>query len=248
MKTLHPAELVDFWSDFIDWGKRRQGEDGFLVRTLAPFGPKVLDACLGDGCDSIHLSQNGFSVTGNELDRGLAQKAAANARSAGVPLAVTHHDWRNFSRRFSPGVFDSVLLMGNSLTYLFERKDQLAALGGFLHVLRPGGLLLIDERNYEYMLAHRMEALRHFRYSKKYVYCGQKVDGRPESIETGKVVFRYDHQDGRTARLTVYPFGKGELHGLLDEAGFVEVRQYSDYRPGYAPNADFHQYACIKPV
>lgn len=247
MKNLHPNELVDFWSDFIDWDKRRQGEDGFLARSLAPYGRNVLDACLGDGCDSIHLLKEGFDVTGNELDSGLAQKALSNARAAGVRLPVTHHDWRDFSKRFEPGIFDSVTLMGNSLTYLFKKKDQLAALSGFMHVLRPGGALLIDERNYAYMLAHREAALARFRYSKKYVYCGKKVDGRPESIAPDNVVMRYDHDDGRTARLTVYPFRKGELSGLLAESGFSSIRQFSDYRPGYNPSADFHQYACVKP-
>jgi len=62
MKNVHPKNiesktLVEMWTDFIDWKKRRLGEGGFIIKTLKHFGcKKIFDACLGDGSDSIHLN------------------------------------------------------------------------------------------------------------------------------------------------------------------------------------------------
>ncbi len=240
--------LVGIWGDFIDWRRRRLGENGFLEKTLAGHGCKrVLDASLGDGCDSIHLIKQGFEVTSNEIDSLFIERALLNAKKANVNLSVTCFDWRELDEKFERDSFDAVLLLGNSLTYLFRRNDRLRALKAFKNVLRKGGVLLIDERNYEYMLKNRAQILAgKFKYSGKFVYCGSKVHGRPVEIRDNKVVMKYEHENGKTAFLTLYPFKKGELKGLLKEASFGKIMQYSDYHPGYSSNADFHQYVTVK--
>ncbi len=239
--------LAEMWGDFIDWEKRREGEGGFLERTLKAHGCfRVLNAALGDGCDSIHLTREGFDVVSNEIDSNFIQKALLNARRDGVTLQITGFDWLDFQNRLPEGSFDAVVLMGNSLTHLFKKKEQLAALAGFRHVLRPGGVLLIDERNYQYLLDNKKEALQNFRYSKKYVYCGEKVSGVPESMKPGKAVFKYTHENGLQGRIQMYPFHKGELEGLLKETGFTKVTKFSDYKRGHSDKADFHQYIAVK--
>ncbi|MBI5553132.1 MAG: class I SAM-dependent methyltransferase, partial [Candidatus Diapherotrites archaeon] len=186
---LHSAALVDFWSDFVDWEGRRSGENGFLVRTLSDNAcHRILNAALGDGCDSIFLLHEGFEVVSNEVDDEFLRKALENARQEKVNLSVTRSDWRSLSRQAGENSFDAVLCLGNSLTYLFHKKDRLRALREFRKVLRPGGILLIDERNYSYILRERKSILNgNFRYSGKVVYCGKHVKGFPVSISARNV-------------------------------------------------------------
>ncbi len=242
--------LAGLWTDFINWERRRAGEAGFLIENLRKYKCKlVFDACLGDGADSVHLIQNGFTVTSNDIDELFIKKALANAKKHAVSLDITRYDWRKLERSFKENTFDAVLCQGNSLTYLFRESDRFKTLGNFYHILKRDGILIIDERNYQYILDGREEILKkgRFRYSNRYVYCGDTVHGKPIEISEGRVLFEYvDERTKRSAYLSLYPFKRGELLGLLTQAGFRKIEQYSDYKKGFDETADFYQYVCLK--
>jgi len=249
-ENYNSSPLVEMWTGFIDWEKRRIGENGFLVKQLKAFNcRKVFDACSGDGADSIYLIKQGFEVTSNDLDKLFVKKALENAKKANVSLNVTGFDWGSLDRHFRQESFDAVLCLGNSLTYLFKREEQVKALKNFLFILRKGGILIVDERNYEYLLKQKKEILEkgNFKYSKKYVYCGEKVHGEPIEISKDRVKMQYTNEEtGKKAWLELYPFKKNELLGLLKEAGFTKIERFSDYKKGQNKKADFYQYVCVK--
>jgi len=249
-ENYESGELVNLWSEFIDWGKRRAGEGGFLIGVLRDHAcRKIFDACLGEGADSVYLLKEGFDVTSNEIDSVFLKRAKENAEREGVELKITTHDWLGLDRA-ELGTFDAVMCMGNSLTYLFEKDAHLRALRNFRNLLKERGILLIDERNYQYMLDNRDEILQgNFRYSGKFVYCGEHVHGRPVEITDHEVKMEYEdtrNKGGMPCQLRLYPFKKGELKELLEEAGFDRVEQYSDYSERYNSEADFYQYVCVK--
>jgi len=118
------------------------------------------------------------------------------------------------------------LCLGNSLTYLFDKSDKIKTLKNFLHILKKGGILIIDQRNYQYMLDNRKEILKkgEYRYSGKYVYCGDKVQGKPIEISENEIKFEIkDSRTGNNFIFTLYPFKKDELLNLLKEAGFKQI-------------------------
>jgi len=249
-KDTYSKALVNIWADYIDWNKRRQGEDGFLLNALKEFNcQKIFDACLGDGADSIHLLKNGFNVTSNDLDNLFIQKAKENANKHKVTLKITKYDWKDLDKHFQEKSFDAITCLGNSLTHLFEKKDRFKTLKNFLYILKDNGILIIDERNYQSILDKREEILNDekFRLSNKFVYCGDNVRSRPIEISDNKV--RLEIEDERTKNkwhLLIYPFKRGELLNLLKEAGFTKIEQYSDYKKGFYPDANFYQYVCQK--
>ena len=246
-KNIVPNGLAEVWNKFIDWEKRRKGEGDFLVSQLNAFRcRKILNAALGDGCDTIYLLKEGFEVENNEIDPAYFRKAIENATRYGFNLKITNYDWRDFQSKFQPNIFDAVLVLGNSLTFLFKKRDQIKALKGFKYILRDGGILIIDERNYQYMLDNPIEAISNFRYSRKYVYCGDTVTASPVKITNSEVVMRYVHKNGTMFFLKLYPFRKDELKTLLHEAGFRTVLEYSDYEPVDDHNSDFRQYIAVK--
>lgn len=239
------TSLVDNWADFIDWQKRQAADGQFLLALLANYkDPAILDVCVGDGCDAIFLLKHGFKVVGNEVDQTFKSKALANAKKEGVDLRLTSTDWRELDKSYPPNSFDVVTCTGNSLTYLFGKEYQLAALRQFKKLLKPGGVLLVDERNYQYMLDNREEILNgKFRYKGTNTYRGDYVHGRPVRIDHDKITVEYSHDRGGTlGRLSFYPYKKGELRALLQEAGFTDIKQWGDYKPGDDPNSDFFQY------
>ena len=241
---------AEIWGDFVGWDNRRRGEDGFLVNQLKEHrARRILDVALGDGVDTIYLLQQGFNVSANEVDDAFRRKAVENARSQGLTMSPTNLDWRELDRAYQAQSYDAIICLGNSLTCLFEKEDQLAALRQFHRILRSGGVLLVDERNYQRILDHREAVLAGTLHSTgNYLYTGTaKVRASFWEVTDETVTFELHHlEKGLKAYYRGYPFKKGELLGLLQEAGFSSVVQYSDYQPGDNLDADFYQYVCVK--
>ena len=248
-ENYNSSNLVSMWREFIDWKKRRVGEDNFLINRFHTRNvKKIFDASLGDGCDSIYLLKQGFDVTSNEIDKIFIDKALENAKVENIVLKITSLDWRKLDTEIPAESFDAVILLGNSLTYLFDEKDQLETLRQFKRILRSGGILIIDERNYQYILDNQERILQgDFQYSGNYVYCGDRVHSKPVEISDSRVKMEYtDERTGKKAYLILYPFRRGEMKNLLTKTGFTSVEQFSDYKAHENHNADFYQYVCTK--
>ena len=54
--------------------------------------------------------------------------------------------------------FDAIICMGNSFAHLpdfsGDQHDQRSAISNFHSLLKPGGILVIDHRNYDYILEY----------------------------------------------------------------------------------------------
>ncbi|MFH1391592.1 MAG: methyltransferase domain-containing protein [Candidatus Diapherotrites archaeon] len=248
-KNLHSSNLVEMWGDFIDWEARRKGENGFLENTLRENKcTKIFDSTLGDGCDSVHLIKKGFDVTSNEVDSNFLAKAIQNSKNHNVKLKVTEHDWRNVSEHLGINVFDAVLCLGNSIAYLFKKNDRLKSIKEFFRILKPGGILIIDERNHRYLLNNREEILNgNFKYKGKYVYCGKHVKGFPIEISDDLFKMKYvDNRNGKFASLDIYPYKENELENELKNAGFADITLFADYSKTPEGTPDFFQYIAKK--
>lgn len=248
-ENCNHQNLAAIWRDYVNWEKRRKGENNFLENQFHKHNiKKIFDAALGDGCDSIFLLKKGFDVTSNEIDKIFLDKALENAKTENVKLKTTSLDWRKLNTELTESAFDAVTCLGNSLTILLTEQDQLEALSQFRRILRNDGLLIIDERNYQYILDNREKILQgNFQYSGKYVYCDDKVVGKPTEISDTKVKWEIiDEATGKRGFIWVYPFKRGKLKNLLTKTGFTSIEQFSDYKIGENHNADFYQYVCIK--
>jgi glycine/sarcosine N-methyltransferase len=241
---------AEIWTDFVGWDTRRRGENGFLVTQLKKYKCKtVLDVALGDGVDTIFLLQQGFEVASNEVDSAYREKAIENAEKLGFKISPANLDWRNLTQEYQANSFDAIICMGNSITCLFGRENQLKALKEFHSILKPSVILIIDERNYQRILDNKEAALAgSLRSTGKYLYTRTtKVQARFLEITEDLILIEYIHKEsGKRAYYKVYPFKRGELLQLIREAGFFNVEKFSDYEMGDNSEADFFQYVCIK--
>ena len=245
----YSKELVDMWGDYIDWEKRREGENGFLLQQIRKESEFILDAALGDGADSIYLNQHFSKVYSNEVEEEFIKKARENSEKNKVNLHIREYDWKDFNIKFTRESFGTVLCLGNSFSSLLSKEDQQKTLDNFLYILQKNGRLIIDERNYQYILDKKDDILEKdiFKYSGKYVYCGDKITSKPVEITDNRVKMEYSNKKGsKKEYLDYYPFKKNELIDLLKETGFQDIQQYSDYEKGYNPKADYYQYVCQK--
>lgn len=237
--NLDARALSNIWPDFVDFEKRKKTEIPFLLKHIKPYH-KVFDACLGSAATTIGLKLAGIQdIISNEIDEDLIIAANIQAEKYNQHLDICSYDWRNLDEKYS-SKFDVVLCLGNSLTYLFKKEDQIKTLRNFRNILKPEGKLIIDERNYQY---HFLEGK--YKHSRRFIYCGEKVTSYPVFISNSMVVMGYLHKTGYKANLVLYPFKEGELEGLLKEAGFNKIKVFGDYKEGFSKeDPEFLTYCC----
>ena len=150
---LYDALAVDY-DRFVNWQARLAHEMPFFEGLFEARGVNwVLDAACGTGQHAIALARRGYEVMGADLSGAMIEHARENAAAAGVDvefvvagLGALHGLGRTF---------DAVLCLGNSLPHLLTAEAVDGALADFAAVLRPGGLLVIQNRNLDRVWARR---------------------------------------------------------------------------------------------
>jgi SAM-dependent methyltransferase len=109
----------------------------------------ILDAACGTGMHAIALAKKGHKISGADLFPEMIEIAQENANLAGVKVNFRAVGFGSLSKEFDPCQFNALLCMGNSLPHLLSREDVVDALDDFNQCLRPGGILLIQNRNFD---------------------------------------------------------------------------------------------------
>jgi SAM-dependent methyltransferase len=116
----------------------------FAERGLRP-GAAVVDAGCGTGDHAIELDRAGFAATGIDTSPELIEQARTKARRARSGAAFHAGDLRTWE---PPTPCAGVLCRG-VLNDLLADEDRQAALAGLARMLEPGGLLVLDVRDWD---------------------------------------------------------------------------------------------------
>ncbi len=219
--------FVEKWDELIDWDARARSEGQFFIDILRARGKQsVLDVATGTGFHSVRLSRAGFDVTSADGSANMLAQAFRNAQTRGLILNTVQADWRWLNRDIR-GRYDAIICLGNSFTHLHEESDRRRALAEFYAALKHDGILILDQRNYDYMLDHGFKS-RH-----QYYYCGDAVRAEPEYVDDSLARFKYTFPDDSEYTLNMYPLRKNYTRRLLQEAGFERIRTYGDFQETY---------------
>jgi glycine/sarcosine N-methyltransferase len=215
-----------------DWEARLESEAGFLRQVFERFQVRsVLDAACGTGRHAMEFARWGLEVTGTDLSQAMIDRARANAGSLPVRFLVAG---MGEHRQKAPGPFDAVTCLGNSLPHLLSEATLDEALEDFRAVLRPGGLLLLQNNNYDAILSQR----RRFVGVASREDCGTEYlffrffDLAPELLTFHVVTFAKSEgvwaftEDATPQR----PVLAGDLAARLVRRGFRDVALFGDLR------------------
>jgi len=143
----------DFSSDydrFVDWPGRLSAALPFLEKLISQQGSadpvRVRDAACGTGMHAIALAKKGYTLSGADLSAGMIDRARENAALSGAGVRFETAGFGSLAPVFGQGSLDVLLCLGNSLPHLLDAPSLAAALDDFNACLRPGGLLVIQNR------------------------------------------------------------------------------------------------------
>jgi glycine/sarcosine N-methyltransferase len=147
--------LGEDYDRMVSWEARLGREEAFFQRLFDEHGVQsVLDAGCGTGMHAVSFARLGLRSAGADLSPAMIEQAREHAREAGVAVELAVAPFGGIAGGF-PAPFDAVTCLGNSLPHLLDDDALAAALADFAAALRPSGILVIQNRNYDRVLRER---------------------------------------------------------------------------------------------
>lgn len=247
-QVQNSSKRAELWGDYVGWDRRKKNEGGFLISLLKRHNAVIVfDAALGDGVDSVDLLSSGFDVTSNEVDMHFREKAILNSTQHNVKLKLTNVSWEGLSSTLKENSFDAIICFGHSIGCVLESEERITILKEFMKLLKPMGILVIDERNFA-KIYDEIVIGKPFVPSGNFVYTGSdKIRLQFLSKSEKYVTIEYQHiEKDLRAEYKVHPYKPGEMVSELNSAGFSNVKIYCDYQEIFSDKCDYYQYLASK--
>jgi glycine/sarcosine N-methyltransferase len=237
-KSRRVVPLYDLFSAdydrFVNWKERLAHELPFIEQQLTARGARrILDAACGTGMHALALAQRGYDVTGADLSVGMVERAQENSASVGCDLRFVVAGFGKLATKVGND-FDALLCLGNSLPHVLTAETLQATLTDFTAVLRPGGLLLIQNRNFDAVMARRarwMDPQAYREDDREWLFV-RFYDFNPDGTLTfNMITLRRDEAGEWTQQVeatTLRPLLRAELLDAVTAAGFSNATCYGD--------------------
>ncbi len=201
------------------------GREVDLICELLPLDSEhsILDLCGGQGRHSLELWRRGFTrCTVVDYSRHLIDQGKRTAQKEKSGVRFLRGDARQTG--LAEGSFNHVIIMGNSLGYLPEKRDDRRILAEANRLLKPGSTILIDVTDGEKVAAEFTSNSWH-EVDEDLVVCRQR------RLDNGRVKARemvFSRREGllRDQAYAIRIYRCGELEELVLNAGFVNVRTH----------------------
>lgn len=218
---------------FVNWEQRLAREMPFLDKLLSEHGARrVLDVACGTGHHAIALAERGYDVVGTDISAGMVRRARQNAEAATAAVNFVQASFGEL-REVVGGPFDALLCLGNSLPSLLSQEALGAALVDMAQVLVPGGLIVIQDLNYDRIWSRRerfMPLVTHRQGEEEWLFL-RVLDFHEQTLTFNMIIFWKQSQkweyDVRSTELR--PIFKDELEKHLLHAGFAAKQSCGDY-------------------
>ena len=241
-------DMYDSFSEeydhFVNWPGRLAYELPFLMEQISstmdkPVGStRILDTATSTGMHAIALAQKGYVTSGVDISEGMINLARKNAKSAGVDVFFTTAAFGEAASRAKTlpagkGLpFDVVLCLGNSLPHVDGEVDLQDALDDFSSCLRPGGLLILQNRNFDSVISTKDRWMEPQSYSDAN---GEKIyvrfyDFLPDGHIQFNILTLKRAPEGQWKQSVMgtklYPISRDVLVQSLETAGFCRIQLY----------------------
>ncbi|RKD87917.1 class I SAM-dependent methyltransferase [Mangrovibacterium diazotrophicum] len=187
-----------------------------------------LDVGCSTGQLANRLCQLGALGIGIDLNSSMIERARESHQAADLSFKVM--DMMNINSNFTPGYFDALICFGNTLVHL----DSVTQIRNFFQqsfqLLKPGGKLLFQILNYQYILGNKIEELplidnQYVRFERSYEL---PTPNQPKVNFKTKLFVKSENLVFENSAPLI-PVQKNELEKLLLLAGFPKLHFYGGF-------------------
>jgi D-alanine-D-alanine ligase len=198
---------------------------------------KILDVYCGQGRHSFEFYSRGFkNIEGIDRSAYLINKARTRNREKNYTIKFREGDARKLP--YPQGSFDVVLILGNSFGYFESFQDDVKVLQSVLKVLKPGGKLLIDIADGDFLKNNYKPRSwewinnNHFVCRERCISSdGKKLISREVITQTNKGVIADQFYSENL-------YDRNTIENLLNTTGFKNIKITSDYEVKSKRNQD----------
>lgn len=233
-------QFSEDYDRFVNWAARLALELPFLTAQLADHETEsdqkkaVLDVACGTGQHVIALAREGLNIKGADFSAKMVALAQENAQNAGMDLTFRQAGFGQLADSFGNHAFDSLICLGNSLPHVLSEDMMLRTFDDFKSVLRPGGKIIIQNRNFDLVVKQQirwMEPQTHREDGKTWIFI-RFYDFDPDGRITFHILTLTMQEKGdfqqRIVSTRLWPVQQVQLVDFLERAGFRDIRQFGD--------------------
>ncbi|GBE29467.1 MAG TPA: class I SAM-dependent methyltransferase [Bacteroidetes bacterium] len=223
-------DLGEKYDNMIRWKARLVRETPFLQRLFSEHRIKrVLDLACGTGHHALMFRKWGCEVVGYDASKALLDVARENAQEDDNGIQFVEGLFSELGDKVE-GPFDAVLSLGNSIPHL-AGVEELRELFADVHsILRPGGVFVFQNRNYDRLLKTRERFL---------------LPTTHRSHGSEQLYFRFNDFEGDKVRFNIVHFRQVN-EGWVHDVYSTELSPFLHYQlnmelkaANFAPN-DFY--------
>lgn len=274
-KAISP-DLATEWSNYVLPKERWNDIRDFLYRFLDKYKDTstIMDAAAGIGIEYQNMIVAGYVMDANEYQAEMVEtgKKYALEHQYKIEYEPTRHDWRVMLNFGMKNKYGAVLVIGNSLRVLSDKKGQQKSVDAFYAMLRDGGTLIIDERNFRLIIEgqDKVESCMNNKDSNQLFNTLLDLIMKPSPLYHGtsiKSIPSAVNPAGRSIQFTYYRttnekivnmksvldnkmhdwefFHFEDMETLLKNAGFKTIKKYADYKLSQEVIGDNHSDASM---
>ncbi|MDH3450440.1 MAG: class I SAM-dependent methyltransferase, partial [Gammaproteobacteria bacterium] len=182
----------------------------------------ILDLCCGQGRHVLEMARQGYTnVHGLDRSHYLITRARNIARKDGLPVTFKEGDARKLP--FPDDHFDVVTILGNSFGYFETRQDDIQVLEEIRRIMKPGGKLLVDITDGDYM-RDSFEPRSWEWIDKNYFVCRERsLSADRERLISREVITHVKKGVIADQFYAERLYNQETLNSLLGQAGFIDV-------------------------
>jgi len=248
------SDMYDNFSEdydrFVNWDNRLKFELPFIEKQIGSLdsskGPiRILDAACGTGMHTIELSRRGYEAIGADVSENMIRQAEENAASAGMKVEFNAIGFKELAKHYKN--IDLFLCLGNSLPHVLSSSELAITLNDFASCVRPDGVLLIQNRNFDAVLAKKerwMEPQSYKKAGQEWIFLRLYDFDQDGLLTFHMVTLSRSEQENwqmKSDSTRLNPLRRDELLTSLRQSGFGDINCYGGmdgqpFEPGESNN------------
>jgi len=241
VENLESYVKADWWKEIFNANYLRT--DGDVVENVAATQEEVqlfldilrpdkdnslLDLCCGQGRHALEFIRRGYpNITGIDRSHYLINRARNINKSMGYNAVFKEGDARKLP--FPNDSFDHVVIAGNSFGYFESVNDDMRVLNQISRVLKPGGTVLIDITDGNFMRENFQPRSWEWIDNQYFVCRERELSSDKERLISREVITHVKNGVIADQFYAERLYTHDSLSELLKKAGFVDVEMHSDH-------------------